>query len=104
MKIISRNYIQKTLQEGKEYMAPPQPYLAIRSNLLVTTIFLTSSLTFLSLQSHLRIRTFYLNIFTWQRLPAPEKNEIITKIYSLSPMETTYKKGKSFFFGYQLLK
>jgi hypothetical protein len=32
---LHRNYIEKTLKEGKEWMAPPTPCLAIRSVLHV---------------------------------------------------------------------
>jgi hypothetical protein len=44
-------------------------------------------------QSDPNIKIFYLNIFEWLRLPAPVKTDEITKMYSLTPMETTYNNG-----------
>ncbi len=34
-----RNYIEKTLSEGKEWMAPPAPCLAVQSMLHVSLLF-----------------------------------------------------------------
>ncbi|CAF2045835.1 unnamed protein product [Rotaria magnacalcarata] len=69
-----KKFIEKTIQEGKEYMAPPTPCLAVQS----------------VLHSHPNIKIFYLNIFTWLRLPAPTKTDELTKMYSLSPTEITH--------------
>ncbi|CAF0725503.1 unnamed protein product [Rotaria sp. Silwood1] len=69
-----KGFIEKTLKEGKEWMAPPTPCLAVRS----------------ILHSNPTIKVFYLNIFTWLRLPAPMKTDELTKMYSLPPTEITH--------------
>ncbi|CAF1113924.1 unnamed protein product [Didymodactylos carnosus] len=67
-----KNFIEKTLNDGKEWMAPPTPLMTIRSTLL----------------SYPNIRVFYLNVFTWSRLPSSKTES--TKIYSLEPIKTTH--------------
>ncbi|CAF2312931.1 unnamed protein product [Rotaria sp. Silwood2] len=69
-----KQFIEKTLNEGKEWMAPPTPCLAVQS----------------TLHSNPNIKVFYLNIFTWLRLPSPTKNDELTKMYSLTPTEITH--------------
>ncbi|UJR25797.1 hypothetical protein I4U23_007147 [Adineta vaga] len=66
-----KNYIQKTLTEGKEWMKPPTPCFAVRSLLC----------------DNLKTKVFYLNVFTWLRLPAPEKTDESIKMYPLTPTE-----------------
>ncbi|CAF1469927.1 unnamed protein product [Adineta steineri] len=69
-----KSYIQKTLKEGKEFMAPPTPTLAVESKLY----------------NNSKIKFFYLNIFTWTRLPVPEATDESIKFYPLKPIETTH--------------
>ena len=88
-----RQYIEKTLKEGKEWMAPPTPSLAVRSALHVRVLDGHSPFLF-SLKSNPNIKIFYLNLFTWLRLPAPARTDELTKMYSLPPMETTHNNGK----------
>ncbi|CAF1191607.1 unnamed protein product [Rotaria sordida] len=66
-----KKFIEKTLKDGNEWMSPPTPYLAIRS----------------VLHNNPNSKVFYLNIFTWLRLPTPMKADELTKMYSLPPTE-----------------
>ncbi|CAF0856158.1 unnamed protein product [Adineta ricciae] len=69
-----KSYIQKTLKEGKEWMTPPTPCFAVRSVLYNKPNF----------------EIFYLNVFTWNRLPAPNKTDEAIKMYPITPTETSF--------------
>ncbi|XP_041373135.1 PIH1 domain-containing protein 2-like [Gigantopelta aegis] len=53
-----REFINKQLQEGREQMAPPQPHMCIKTNLL----------------KPLPV-TMYINVCGWKRIPPPKSEE-----------------------------
>lgn len=56
-----KKFIDKTLKEGKELMKPPEPHMCIRTCI--------------------KEQEFYINFFSWHKIPEPENDEKPISIY-----------------------